>query len=91
MRDNIYAVHRVRYSSETGADLYLASGGADDWGYMKGKTPPSKDGYLSYTIELRDTGRSGFILPPAQIIPTGEENFGAICYMAEFVLSNFKD
>lgn len=28
---------------------------------------------LTYTYELRDTGRYGFILPPEQIIPTGEE------------------
>ena len=27
----------------------------------------------SYGMELRDTGAHGFLLPPEQIIPTGEE------------------
>jgi len=89
MRDMIYSVHNVRYTSETGADLYIASGGADDWGYMKGKTPPSPTGYSSYTIELRDTGRYGFVLPPSQIVPTGEENFAATSFMADYVLLKY--
>jgi len=89
MRDAIRDVHNVRYTSETGADLYLASGGADDWGYMKGKTPPSSTGYYSYTIELRDTGRYGFVLPASQIVPTGEENLGAVFEMAQYVIDNF--
>ncbi|EPS35923.1 hypothetical protein H072_10583 [Dactylellina haptotyla CBS 200.50] len=29
----------------------------------------------SYSVELRDTGRSGFVLPPAQIAPSGDEAF----------------
>jgi len=89
MRNAIYNVHKISYTSEHGGDLYLAAGGADDWGYTKGKTPPSKAGYYSYTIELRDTGSYGFVLPPAQIIPTGEENVAAIRFMADFVLSAF--
>lgn len=28
---------------------------------------------LTFTYELRDTGRHGFVLPPDQIIPCGEE------------------
>ena len=27
----------------------------------------------AFAMELRDTGEHGFILPPDQIIPTGEE------------------
>ena len=46
-----------------------ASGGSEDWTY----------GVLgvkySFSVELRDTGRYGFLLPPDQIIPTGEETF----------------
>ena len=29
----------------------------------------------SFSVELRDTGRYGFLLPKEQIIPTGEETF----------------
>jgi len=32
----------------------------------------------SYGLELRDTGRYGFMLPANQIIPTGIETFAAI-------------
>jgi len=47
--------------------LYVASGASVD--YMKG----THDTTLAYTFELRDTGRYGFILPPAQIIPSALE------------------
>lgn len=46
-----------------------AAGGADDWAKGSAKIK------YSYTIELRDTGRKGFLLPSDQIIPTGEETF----------------
>lgn len=36
----------------------------------------------SYTIELRDTGKYGFILPPSEIIPTGKEAFVAVSALA---------
>lgn len=31
-----------------------------------------------YVYELRDTGKDGFILPPEQIIPTGEETLDSV-------------
>lgn len=46
--------------------LYLASGTAPDWCF--GVT-----GAIALTIELRDTGQNGFILPVSQIIPTGND------------------
>ena len=36
---------------------------------------------ITYTYELRDTGRYGFLLPPAQIIPTGEETLDSLVAM----------
>jgi len=40
----------------------------------------------SVLIELRDTGRYGFLLPPAQIIPSGEETLAAIvAYLREII------
>jgi carboxypeptidase A len=44
--------------------LYVASGASVD--YMKGE----HDTDLTYTFEMRDTGRYGFILPPDQIVPS---------------------
>jgi hypothetical protein len=40
-----------------------AAGASDDWyaGVLKAR--------FAYTVELRDTGRHGFVLPADQIIP----------------------
>lgn len=45
----------------------VASGGSVDWVY---NTLGVK---LGYTIEFRDKGRYGFVLPPVQILPNCEE------------------
>jgi len=68
---NIRAYSGYAYTSQRAYQLYLASGIASDWYNSKGGAP------LAYTIELRDTGQYGFQLPPAQIIPTGNENWAA--------------
>ena len=44
-----------------------SSGTSRDWAYGVPKIE-----YV-YTVELRDEGMYGFILPPEQIIPSGEE------------------
>ena len=61
-----------------GATLYLASGVIIDW--MHGSK-----GIYSWTVELRDTGMHGFLLPPDQIIPTGQENLAGVKVLAEWV------
>ena len=33
------------------------------------------------TSELRDTGANGFVLPPAQILPTGQESWAGFVYL----------
>jgi len=33
------------------------------------------------TVELRDTGNNGFVLPPAQILPSGEEMWAGFKYL----------
>lgn len=55
--------------------LYTASGTASDWAYEKAGIK------YSYTIELRDTGNYGFLLPRNQIVPTGEETFNGFLAM----------
>ncbi|KAK8057006.1 hypothetical protein PG996_010943 [Apiospora saccharicola] len=51
----------------SGATLYATSGSAPDHVYSVGRAE------WSFTIELRDTGRFGFVLPPDQIRPAAEE------------------
>merc|ERR1719378_1643530 len=65
--DALFKVHGTVFDPINSAELYPAAGASDDW--YKG----SLGSRFSFTTELRDTGRYGFILPPAQIIPSGEE------------------
>ena len=46
-----------------------ASGGSEDWTYGELGVK------YSFSVELRDKGYYGFLLPPDQIIPSGEETF----------------
>ncbi|XP_044759435.1 carboxypeptidase B-like isoform X2 [Coccinella septempunctata] len=62
-----------RYSlGSSGRLLYPASGGSDDW--AKGKMGIK----YSYTLELRDNGRYGFVLPATYIQPTAKEAYAAV-------------
>lgn len=63
------SVYTVGNSATT---LYAAAGGADDWAkaYLKIK--------YAYTIELRDKGKHGFVLPAKYIIPTAKEALAAV-------------
>jgi len=74
------AVHGTVYETGQGADLLYGVGGASD-DYAK-----SINIKFSTTAELRDTGRYGFLLPPAQIIPTGQETWAAVLKTAETVI-----
>ncbi|KAB0795830.1 hypothetical protein PPYR_09891 [Photinus pyralis] len=56
--------------------IYVASGGSTDW--VAGTHRHIR---LTYTFELRDTGRYGFLLPSNQIVPTGEETLDAVVSM----------
>lgn len=47
--------------------LYPAAGGSDDYAYGDANIK------YSYTVELPDRGRSGFLLSPREIIPVGQE------------------
>lgn len=57
-----------------------SSGSSRDWAFGSLGVP-----YV-YTIELRDTGRYGFVLPADQIIPTGEETFAGLKAAASAIL-----
>ncbi|TFJ99651.1 tetratricopeptide repeat protein 31 [Platysternon megacephalum] len=57
--------------------IYQASGGTIDWTYNQGIK-------YSFTFELRDTGRYGFLLPANQIIPTAEETWLGLMTIMEY-------
>jgi murein tripeptide amidase MpaA len=70
---------RVYTAGPAGSTLYIASGTAPDWTY-------GELGAFGWTIELRPASASlgGFVLPPDQIIPTGEEILPALLVLTEF-------
>ncbi|NXA95672.1 CBPA1 Carboxypeptidase, partial [Melanocharis versteri] len=61
--------------------IYRASGSSVDWAYDQGIK-------YSFTFELRDTGRYGFLLPANQIVPTAEETWLALKVIIEHARDN---
>ncbi|KAI4538688.1 hypothetical protein MG293_010955, partial [Ovis ammon polii] len=61
--------------------LDLAPGGSDDWIYDLGIK-------YSFTIELRDKGKYGFLLPERYIRPTCSEALAAVAKIASHVVRN---
>jgi hypothetical protein len=59
----------------------INSGPSDDWALGAGGVR------FVYTLELRDTGFWGFLLPEDQIIPTSEETWAGIKAAAEEILT----
>ncbi|XP_051874201.1 carboxypeptidase B-like [Pristis pectinata] len=78
----LQTLYGTKYIYGPGATtIYPAAGGSDDWAYDLGIK-------YSFTFELRDTGRYGFLLPESQIKPTCEETMLAIKYIANYVTNN---
>ncbi|CAJ2506744.1 Uu.00g079300.m01.CDS01 [Anthostomella pinea] len=59
----------------TCATLYATAGGSND--YMTDVAGTE----FAWAIELRDTGANGFVLPAAQIVPSGIEAFAGMKYL----------
>ncbi|KJE93156.1 carboxypeptidase [Capsaspora owczarzaki ATCC 30864] len=87
MVNTIYALTKTTYTSEKSIGLYPTSGTASDFFYADDS---NNKGYraASYTIELRDTGKQGFLLSPTQIVPNGEEILGAFLGFATDIGAN---
>lgn len=82
--DALEAVYGTVYSvGGSGTILYPAAGASDDYAKGVGNIK------YSYTVELRDTGRYGFELPPDQIIPTGIETLAAFENIMYFVRDTY--
>jgi carboxypeptidase A1 len=88
----IYNTHKKTYTSQKSIDLYVTTGTASDWFYdpttgaarTNGKQGTNIIEVAGFTVELRPTGSvPGFQLPPAEIIPTCQENYAGL-------MTNFK-
>jgi hypothetical protein len=82
IRSAILSIHNIPYTSQRSFQLYQTTGTSTDFWFYKSLI------VFSYTIELRDTGNFGFQLPPAQILPTGRENWAGLKYFATYIISN---
>ncbi|XP_066478601.1 carboxypeptidase B2 [Tiliqua scincoides] len=72
--------YQNRYVTGSGAHtIYLAPGGSDDWAYDLGIK-------YSFTFELRDKGKYGFLLPQRLIKPTCLEALTGIKTIASYVI-----
>lgn len=74
MRSSILSATGASYTYGGSDILYLASGVAPDWTF-------STTGAFAVTVELRDTGTNGFILPTSAIVPTGNDAYAAFTAM----------
>jgi len=76
----LQSVYGTQYKYGSSANvLYASSGGAKDWTYGIANI------LYSWTIELRDTGEFGFLLPTNQIIPSGIETTKAFIALSNAV------
>jgi carboxypeptidase T len=81
MANAIKEVYGQNYTAEQASDIYITSGGSDDWLY-------GSYNIAAFTIELRpedwqDNVDNPFVLSEDQIIPTWEENIPAALYLIE--------
>jgi len=77
----LQAVYGTQYQyGPISTTIYPASGSSADYTYGTAKV------LYSYGVELRDTGEYGFLLPPAQIVPSGVETYAAIKVWAQAAL-----
>ncbi|MDA0802466.1 MAG: M14 family zinc carboxypeptidase [Planctomycetota bacterium] len=75
MEQAIEATHGTPYTTGPIAPtLYVADGSSVDWIHEQGSA-------AAWTIEVRDTGSYGFVMPPSEIVPNAEENFDAFLAM----------
>ncbi|XP_067861489.1 carboxypeptidase A1-like [Heptranchias perlo] len=76
---SLTSLYGTRYKIGSICDaIYQASGVSIDWTFNQGIK-------YSFTFELRDTGRYGFMLPSKQILPTAQETWLAMKTIMEYI------
>jgi len=72
----------VVYTAQSSYALYITTGSAQDWFY----SPDGGNVPMSFTLEGRDTGRYGFVLPASEIVISGQENWNAFVWLAQHLV-----
>ena len=84
--DAMTAVNGVKYEYGQSRDiLYPSAGTSKDYVLDELKVP------LSWTWELRDTGKYGFILPPEQIVPNYQEVLAGMKALVSYIDENYEN
>ncbi|NXS36020.1 CBPA1 Carboxypeptidase, partial [Pomatostomus ruficeps] len=79
---DLAAVFGTKYTyGSTATTIYMAGGTTIDWAYDNGVK-------YSFSLELRDSGRYGFLLPSSQIVPTATETWPALLDIMVHVLEH---
>jgi hypothetical protein len=88
--DAVRAYSGFVYTSQTAYALYVTTGSASDYFYSTSLTSTNGGFHVAaYTVELRPTSDPpGFILPPAQIKPCGQENYQGVLAFVNFIDKN---
>ncbi|MCE9620415.1 MAG: hypothetical protein K8R92_11000 [Planctomycetes bacterium] len=82
MNDALSSVYGSQYfAGPIYSTIYPVGGGVVDWAY-------GIQGLWSGTIEVRDTGTYGFVMPASEIIPNARENAEASLVMMERLLGS---
>lgn len=83
MTQAIIGTHNTKYvSGQIYQTIYPVAGDSVDYAFG------AANATISIVVELRDTGRYGFILPPDQIIPTATENWNGLKALARYIIDN---
>lgn len=78
----IASVHGTQFQyGQLYQTIYPAYGSSIDYALIVGVPLP-------FAVELRDTGTYGFLLPPDQIVPSGQEIFAAVQTMVTYIAQN---
>jgi murein tripeptide amidase MpaA len=74
----IKSVHGTSFTSgPICSTIYKATGSSVDY------VNDVVGGDYTFTVELRDTGNYGFVLPANQILPSGEEAYAGVRYLLQ--------
>lgn len=85
MSDAIFDTTGYTYAAINSAELYPAGGVVQDWVYEGA-------GVYSWTFELRPetAGQGGFVLPAAELLPAGQENYAAVLALADALVDGVR-
>jgi len=92
MKAAINSIRGKSYVNERVVDLYVASGGSNDFWYGEG-TEKGKSKVYGLAIELSPNssetwGNQGFVLAPSQIVPVGKDMAPTLLVFSEYCLQH---